>query len=563
MDPKASTYGESEGAMNPRRRHKSLYAILTAALAVTLLTAQLQAKCTPQVVDILTGVSEITLTVENSGCKNIVGYLIFHPQPSRDPVDRTVYTLGQSYSGATVVANPTSNPLVLEDGPILVVAPDTTYSASEYAIYAYDNKQKYYAFSALSGSVKTQTGGGPQKNWSYRMPYATLAAPSLAPGGEIIGSGNDGVLHSMNPASGVRRYLPGSSAGGLGYIGAPVQSSFPVIPSNYLEPATVTKFGSNCQSGSCDVAFLGAQDGTVWAFNVRSGVKLWQSPRLGDSIQGSPVVQLRAFSSSAFRNRHTDYDLVLVGTRNSDTKNNKVYGLRSDTGAIVWTFDPKNMDQVDSAPAIDYASDSLWVSSMSNGNTQPSIWKLSTLDGSSLINPITLPTANKDVQGSAVLNHNSSAPYLYAVTGGGNLIAINTSTNAVTVSGTNYGAGYVKYPFVLRKGDGSGDEIYFSNNTNVCKASFTYAGSSFVFGWKSTVAPNPSSPIPDRYPTPTAIYVGGSDGNLYKLSVSDGSRMDVRTVNTGRMIGDANIDNVNSKLYVGDSLGHIYSFDLF
>lgn len=257
---------------------------------------------------------------------------------------------------------------------------------------------------------------------------------------------------------------------------------------------------------------------------------------------------------------------MIVGTHNNgDRTGNKIYFLRSDTGQVVWSTTPGNLDQVNGTAIVDYSNNTVWLASLSNSSTQPSLWKLSTTSGA-VLSAITLPTSNKDVGGSPILNFNSAAPYLYLVTNGGDIVAVNTTNNAVTV-GSNYGSGLVKNPFVLRNAARTGDEIYFSNSGGVYKALFSYAGgfsSDPNLVWSSNVVPSPSTPVPDHYPTPTALYVGGNDGKLYKLNASDGTQADVRTVNAGgSLIGDASVDIQLSKIYVGDSSGRIYSYDIF
>ena len=59
------------------------------------------------------------------------------------------------------------------------------------------------------------------------------------------------------------------------------------------------------------------------------------------------------------------------------------------------------------------------------------------------------------------------------------------------------------------------------------------------------------------------IYVGSSDGNLYKISPADGSVAGTRVINTGFTIGDPSVDVFMSRLIVGDTQGRIYSFSVF
>jgi hypothetical protein len=59
------------------------------------------------------------------------------------------------------------------------------------------------------------------------------------------------------------------------------------------------------------------------------------------------------------------------------------------------------------------------------------------------------------------------------------------------------------------------------------------------------------------------MYVASSDGHLYKINPITGANAANRLINAGATIGDPSFDTVIQKFYVGDSTGHIFSFDLF
>jgi outer membrane protein assembly factor BamB len=64
-------------------------------------------------------------------------------------------------------------------------------------------------------------------------------------------------------------------------------------------------------------------------------------------------------------------------------------------------------------------------------------------------------------------------------------------------------------------------------------------------------------------PQPEFLYVGSSDGHLYKIDPTTGALAANRLINAGATIGDPSFDTVLQKFYIGDSTGHIFSFDLF
>jgi len=59
------------------------------------------------------------------------------------------------------------------------------------------------------------------------------------------------------------------------------------------------------------------------------------------------------------------------------------------------------------------------------------------------------------------------------------------------------------------------------------------------------------------------MYVGSSDGHLYKINATTGANSANRVINLGATIGDPSFDTVLQKFYLGDTSGRIYSFDLF
>lgn len=105
--------------------------------------------------------------------------------------------------------------------------------------------------------------------------------------------------------------------------------------------------------------------------------------------------------SSSLRPSAFAYDLVFVATKNgAATTNNKVYALRSDTGAVVWTFNDGSagnnwsVGEINGMPYVDYGRNRLYIGSLSTGGTGASFWIVDTLTGRLVGNPATCPTAN-------------------------------------------------------------------------------------------------------------------------------------------------------------------------
>ena len=461
-----------------------------------------------------------------------------------------------------------------ENGADSVLAPSTQYT---YKAWVRDDTTingfgtaPYYSVGTAGFSATTPAAGsGATKNWSYKTGAATLAPPSLNPDTGVIAGSNDSKVHSMSASTGVRNYQP---AGSTGITGGAIQSRPAVIPNGSNSLSAV----AGCSPG-CDVVYVGANDGKVYAFNAATGANLWTSALLtnaGGFIQGGPAVQVKAYSDGGYT-RGTD--LVVVGTRNlSDTTANKIYGLDGNDGTIVWTFAPGNLDIINSTPWINYADNTLWVTSRSNSNTQPSIWKLNTVSTGTFTAPvasITLSTTYKDIDTSPTLNEGAAAAtFLYAVTAGNDLVAVRLLDNAVStinVSGTAGGGAGFPIPIV----DGTTlnwDDIYFTlsgGSGGVYKRRFDRLNNTFGGAcsspncWDRTLA-GASTPIF----TPggsLAIYVGATDGLIHKLNPASGLDLDTRMVNAAATTGDPSFDVVANRIYIGASDGRIYSFDKF
>lgn len=482
------------------------------------------------------------------------------------PADGTAYVVGTDLgSGESVAANDSQLVTLTvtatdENGPDSVVLPATAYTykalnhdATNIAGAASVTPPHYST--GVSANATTATGGGALKNWSYRTAAVSLSPPALDPGNVVVAGSNDFKLHSMSATNGRRNYQP---AGLVGITGGVVQSRPVLIPAAYTS--------SPC---ACDVAYATSGDGRVYAFNSATGAQLWQSAVLGNAIVGSPSVQLAMFSLPSYPHA---FDLVIVGTRNTaDTTTNKIYGLNGNTGAIVWIFAPGNLDIISSTPILDYATNSVWVTSRAGAaGTQPSFWKLDTATtnaAGSLLNSVvlgSLAAGNRHLDASPEFGINGL--YLFAVTTTGDLVAVDHG-NPLNVFSINVGGSGMGFS-ILQPGTGpNDDDIYFTTSTGVHKRIFNRATQTFSSGWDTSVATlggTPSAPIYTYIPLASFIFVGVSDGRFKKLNMATGSvDATMRTVNLGATIGDPSYDVILQRFYVGDSSGRIYSFDLF
>jgi outer membrane protein assembly factor BamB len=529
------------------------------------------------VASVTPGISEVTLNFTfpaGATGANYDGALIARQPgataPTFAPVDGTAYALGsQPVAGETVASNaanfaasPASVTVTDENGSNNVITPSTQYS---YKVYTRDNNSitgaavvappHFSLGSAATSTVTTSAPGGANKNWSYKTASTILAPPGLDPGNIVVAGSDDFKVHSMNAVTGARNYQPSSP---IGTTGDMIQT----------RPAVISSADSTL---AVDVTYVGSNDGRVYAFNANTGVLIWVTPApgspgalvaVGGIIQGGIALQLKNFANAGFT---PTTDLVFVGTREFSTTANSVYALNANTGAIVWTFSPGNMDAVNSTPVVDYANNVIWVTSLSNGATQPSLWKIDSVTGAGISN-----FSLGDISGSPTFNFDNKV--VYAVKDNGDLVAVRNDTASCVntfSSGATSGTGF---PIPIGTGLLRNENIFFTTtngSSTVRKVNFIYnlacGGETFAAAGGYT---NPSgigtisgpmfNPI-----TAAAIYVGSSDGNLYKIDPVAGTVLASRTVNAGVVIGEPSFDVYLLKLYVGDTQGRIYSFDVF
>ena len=488
--------------------------------------------------------------------------------PTFAPADGTVYNTGtQPAAGQFIAANTAAFATVTafdENGDNSIVLPGTQYA---YKAYTHDGTviagaaspaAPHYSFGNTSTQTNTTvTGGGANKNWSYKTGATTLAAPALDPGNIVVTGGNDNTVHAMSVTNGQRNYQPG---GTFGVTGGTIQTRPPLIAASDTSHAT-------CKN-VCAVAYVAAGDGTVYAFRADTGALLWQTAVLttgaGSGFLAAPAVQVKSFSGAGYLNA---FDLVIVATRNvgaGSTTNNRVFGLNGNTGATVWTLNPGNMDIVNATPYIDYANNMAWVASRSAGGIgQPSLWKINTNTGS-----LSASFNLNDIDQAPTQNFDGRV--IYVTTNGGLLYAVRTDINNCVQSSAALGVTPRGFPIPIETA-ALNDDVFFSTSTAVSKVHVLYplavcAPVTFTVspgGWVNPGITNPSSLMFTSPPQAEFIYVASSDGHLYKINPTTGANVANRLINAGATIGDPSFDTVIQKFYVGDSTGHIFSFDLF
>ena len=249
----------------------------------------------------------------------------------------------------------------------------------------------------------------------------------------------------------------------------------------------------------------------------------------GDKIVAAPVAQVRGDSSPAFQSTYA-HSLVYVGTRFgcSTRQANRVYALNTDTGAIDWTFNASgtvDMDFISSAPVLDVATDTLFVTSeRTYSASQHSVWAIDILTGTLHWSV----NANRIWAGPVLANGR-----LYVANLIGEIKALDPATGTELWSLSNGGWPLTENLVVVGNQVAAADpygNIWVAQD-NDTSASWTYTTTlpSGAAGPSATNAVLPKSPLAANSNT-GYLYVGGNDGKVYQLDMATGTIAVPRTV---------------------------------
>ena len=229
----------------------------------------------------------------------------------------------------------------------------------------------------LSAAAHAQT-----LTWAVALGSGTPSAAS-----------SDLAYNTTNPTAfvvqGTRLYAFNATSTGNGAARWATPRTFPNNVMNFPSPVPL-KNGTRA-------IFVAGVSGFLYALNYTDGTDLWAPLDLrrstcftGDQIIATPTVQLRAFANAAYQASPLvgNDDLILVITRYgcSTTTANRVYAIRASDSSIAWTFNATGtyaMSFGSEGCSLDYANNLIYCGTdQPAGGTQPTLWAISTLDGS-------------------------------------------------------------------------------------------------------------------------------------------------------------------------------------
>jgi hypothetical protein len=435
--------------------------------------------------------------------------------------------------------------------------------------------------------------------WVAPVHTASLSAPSIDPGNSVIVATNNDLVQGFDPIHGNDAIAPAS-------VGGTVSSRMPVLE------ATESDWGTYNNGGTgLPMTFLAASDNLVYDVSLNSSgfVQQFSNP-LGTGTPGAytggVAMQVKAFSNSG--NMKPD-DVVIMGTHvtGGPPTVNTIFaatscglsvatgsgcpgtgGGWSDVGGAVMSAGCNgsgvtavvcNIDIVTSTPFVDYKRNTVWVTSH-NGNAaagvaaSPDVLKLDANSG------LVLAAVNVggDIDSSPTGTQDQSL--IFVGTNDGRLFAYDAAlTDAgpplkpFQVGSASAGLGVAEGPikgFPLVASSSAPWFVIVSTKTKVTRWDFDGVAFSVIPRWSTSVS-GPSAPITGPNLTDTlnnpVILVGGSDGKLHELRVSDGVDEAQRVVDPfgGTVIvGDPSLDLLDSpnEVIVGASDGRVFAFAL-
>jgi hypothetical protein len=462
------------------------------------------------------------------------------------PTDGTTYALGNTVGNGCVVFDNTALATTFTDNSSDTAcgapANGTTYY---YKVFTQDSVRNYSA-TGTSGdggsltvpeALATPSAGNPYTSNFMTATYSTtLAPPSLFPGLVAMLGSQTNFMFGISATTGMRLY-PAISLGGA------ITGRSPVIDAADSSLAE-------------DMIYVADQTGLAYGINVDTGTTVWAVDPLnsgGTPFLAGGALLVKNFATSSYTLSH---DLLVLGTRNSGTlTGNAIVGVDGNTGATIWstvgnTGTIPKMDIITATPTVSYSKNAIWVTSESNGGTQPSLWEVNANTGAVLA---TLSLG--DIDSSPVLTPDESI--LFVGNDAGTIYAINTSTAAVITSVAGGDGEIVGYPLVT--GFSSPYSITFSGSTATHGLTYSTSTSTFTVNWSTTIT-TPSAPISVfGY---TDVWVGSGDGTIHELNASTGANIRDLVVNTGQpgVVGDPALDLSLTHIYVSTNDQRMYSF---
>jgi uncharacterized repeat protein (TIGR01451 family) len=384
---------------------------------------------------------------------------------------------------------------------------------------------------------------GPGVKWTYSMGIFSMVPPGNGVGA-VYAVANDGSLHSMAKGGGTQG----------GTWPAPPGFTQTWKPQSTNLPSQGRPSGIPTSAGSASrTIFLSSQDGHVYAFNAETGAAAWSpsSPLLGPQIVSHPAGVFTAFGGTR--------DLIFAGTR--DSAGSQFYALRVADGSFAapgWSFNGGafgKIGAISGQAAVDQVARRVYFASRAfDGTNLNTVWCLDLETGAPL-----WAVARGDIDTGVSLYNGR----LFVGTTGASpqVLAINTTAgfegNVVWSQPIPPAEGPVKGYVAVDRLTGNS---YVSTATSV--RAFDPFGTP---RWTSSSVTSPSTPV--YAPGDQFLYVGSSDGKVYRLDTTSGGLFAGPTFplllgDGSAAAGSPTLDLAGGFLYVGAENGIVYAVQL-
>ena len=378
----------------------------------------------------------------------------------------------------------------------------------------------------VTGTELTVTPRAGAYSWNSIVSGGAALNPAMPTngGGVSLGS-NAGKLTTLSGADGT-------------WVSAPVSTSG--VNQGYLTVADTA--GGEAVIGADSLGF-------VYSVDPATGTVNWLVKLNANAINAAPTLYARAWFSAAMTTTYPGtYDLLFFATNNTLATNNKIFALRSDTGAVVWTYAP-TMDVVLGQPTIDLSRDRLYWASRNNGGAQNSLWILDVA-----VNPATLVVSfsgtGADFTTAPTQSFDGTKLFVGDESGKLHVVDLTATppTRTTTYTGASAFRGFVWEDF------NNWDRLYFVTANGNVNALATSASTSLAW----SVQPVAAGTVSHIMPLEASLWAGGSNGTLYQLSLADGTIEKTFVVGDGtRSVGPVSTDSIDN-LFTSTSDGRVY-----
>lgn len=409
---------------------------------------------------------------------------------------------------------------------------DTSVTSGSTYYYRFHNRDEFSVYAAgntpapAPGNhlvVPVPTTGASQPTWCASSGMPALQQPFTDSGRAIYQSSNaryffGHVASSTAAQDGTEKWRPSLTTG--------VVQARPVM-----------------QSGAI---YVGDQLGYAYRVSAATGAIDWVGnggQPLGEVIQAPAAVALRQFSSPAFQAAYAG-DLVFFATRNATTANS-VRALRTDTGALAWTYQPGDLGQVTGAPLYDPVSATLWVASAGS----PSLRVLDTVNPAT---PLLVVSDLGDLPGGAT--RFGGVNQVLVVDRSGKARGYHVNTRAL-VWESALGGTVTSAPVTF------GTDFIVSSTTGVQRYHYDATTNAVTAVWPS--------PTALRLPTPARVdvaggkaYLGDGDGYLRRLDLATGAVESSLRLSTVGGVSMLSFDFTLQRLAAGTADGRLCAVPL-